>query len=107
MKFFGKVGFGQSVDRGNGNWEDEITERQFFGDVIKDTRRFVSAEKINSDITVSNSISIVADAYIMGNTSAIRYVEWAGALYTVSDFEIQSPRLILRLGGVYNGPRPV
>ena len=107
MKFYGKVGFGKTVDRGNGNWEDEITERKLFGDVIKDTRRFVSADKVNPDITISNSISVVADSYAIENTSAIRYVEWAGALYTVSDFEIQSPRLILRLGGVYNGPRPV
>lgn len=107
MKFFGRIGFGKTVDRGNGNWEDEITERQLFGDVIKDTRRFVSADKVNPDITISNSISVVADSYAIENTSAIRYVEWAGALYTVSDFEIQSPRLILRLGGVYNGPRPV
>jgi len=107
VKFYGKVGFGKTVDRGNGNWEDEITERKLFGDVIKDTRRFVSADKVNPDITISNSISVVADSYAIENTSAIRYVEWAGALYTVSDFEIQSPRLILRLGGVYNGPRPV
>jgi len=107
VKFFGRIGFGKTVDRGNGNWEDEITERQLFGDVIKDTRRFVSADKVNPDITISNSISVVADSYAIENTSAIRYVEWAGALYTVSDFEIQSPRLILRLGGVYNGPRPV
>ena len=106
VKFYGKIGFGQTVDRGNGNWEDDITERQLFGDVIKDARRFVSADKVNPNITISNSISVVADAYALENIFAIRYVEWAGALYTVSDFEIQSPRLILRLGGVYNGPRP-
>jgi hypothetical protein len=106
VKFFGKIGFGKSVDRGNGIWEDEITERTFFGDVVRDSRRFISAEKVNADINVTNSISIVADAYALENTFAIRYVEWAGVLYTVSDFEIQSPRLILRLGGVYNGPRP-
>jgi hypothetical protein len=28
-----------------------------------------------------------------------------GTLWTVSDVEVQSPRLLLRLGGVYNGPR--
>jgi hypothetical protein len=61
---------------------------------------------VNNDLTVSNSISIIADAYANEHFFAIRYVDWAGALWTVSEIEIQSPRLILRLGGVYNGPRP-
>ena len=106
MKFFGKVGYGQTVDRQNGIWEDEIIERKLYGDVVRNTRRLVSGDEVNSDLSTGNSISVVADTYANEHIFAIRYVEWAGALWTVTDVEVQSPRLILRLGGVYNGPTP-
>jgi hypothetical protein len=58
---------------------------------------------VNPLTSVSNSISIVADAYANEHFLAIRYVEWVGELWTVQDVEIQTPRLLLRLGEVYNG----
>lgn len=106
MKFFGKVGYGHPVDNQNGVWEDAITEKKLYGDVVRDSRRLASAQQVNSDLTVGNTISVVADAYASENFFAIRYVEWVGALWTVTNVEVQSPRLILWLGGVYNGPRP-
>lgn len=106
-RFHGKVGYGTTVEKANGVWEDDIVERTYFGDVIRNSRRFRDAEKINDDLTVGNSISIVADEYARGNVGTIRYVEWAGSLWKVTEVEVQRPRLILRLGGVYNGPTPV
>ena len=105
-KFFGKVGYGHSVDNQNGVWEDVITEKKLYGDVVHNSRRLSENQAVNSDLTVGNSISVIADAYASENIFAIRYVEWAGALWTVTNVEVQSPRLILWLGGVYNGPRP-
>jgi hypothetical protein len=60
--------------------------------------------KVNDDLSVNNSISIVADEYANEHFFAIRYVAWAGTLWTVTNVEVQSPRLLLTLGGVYNGP---
>lgn len=74
------------------------------GDILRNTRRLQSGESVNDDLSVGNSISIVADAYANEHFFAMRYVQWAGTLWKVSDVEVQSPRLILRLGGVYNGP---
>jgi hypothetical protein len=65
-----------------------------------------SGEKLNNDISVGNSISIVADEYASSNFFNIRYVEWVGVLWTVDRVEVQSPRLLLTLGSVYNGPTP-
>lgn len=103
-KFHGKVGYGKSVDVGHGVYETQITEKTYFGDVIRNARRLEGGDKVNSDIAPDNSISIVADAYANQHFFAIKYVEWAGSRWIVSSVETQRPRLILRLGGVYNGP---
>lgn len=104
MKYRGKVGYGEQIETAPGVHEDVITEHSYFGDVIRNTRRLVNGEKVNDDLSVGNSISILADAYANEHFFAIRYVEWAGSLWKVSEVEVQRPRLILRLGGVYNGP---
>lgn len=105
-KFYGKIGFGESVESppDSGVWIDKITERSYYGDVVRNTRGLESDQKVNSDITVGNSISVVADAYANEHFFAMRYIQWAGSLWTVSNVEVQRPRLLLRLGGVYNGP---
>lgn len=107
-KFYGVVGYGETVETppGSGVWVDSITERSYYGDVTRNARSLQDGEYLNKEISVSNSISIVADGYAHDHIFAIRYVEWSGALWTVSEVEVQSPRLVLRLGGVYNGPTP-
>lgn len=104
-KFFGEIGFGETVKTAPGVWEDVITERKYRGDVVRNVRSLEVGEKVNSDISVDNSLSIIADQYANDHIFAIRYVRWAGSLWIVSNVEVQRPRLILRLGGVYNGPR--
>lgn len=103
-KFFGRVGYGSTVEVNPGVFEDVITERSYYGDIVRNTRKLSEGENLNKDLSVQNSISIVADAYANDHFFAIRYVEWAGVLWTVSEVEVQSPRLLLRLGEVYNGP---
>lgn len=105
-KFYGKIGYGESVETAPGVYEDVITELNYYGDVLRNTRQLQDGENLNSNITVSNSVSIVADAYANEHFFAIRYIEWAGTLWIVTDVEVKSPRLILRMGGVYNGHTP-
>lgn len=105
-KFFGKVGYGESVEKpeDSGIWVDDIREISYYGDVVRDTRNISPSEGVNDDLTVGNSISIVADAFAFEHFFKMKYVEWSGVLWKVSEVEVQRPRLILRLGGVYNGP---
>lgn len=106
-KFFGPVGYAEEqVETAPGVWTDPIVERQHYGDVVRNTRKLQEGEHLNNDLSVGNSISIVADAYANEHFFAIRYVKWAGVLWKVSEVEVQSPRLLLRLGEVYNGPTP-
>lgn len=105
-KFFGVVGYGEATETKPGVWTDVIKEFSYYGDILRNSRLLKEGEYLNNDLTVSNSISIVADAYANEHFFAIRYVKWAGALWTVRNVEVKSPRLILHLGEVYNGPRP-
>ena len=104
-KFFGLVGYGIPKETAPGVWVDEIVERHYYGDLIQNGRRLTDGEYLNPNLAVNNSISIVADAYANDHFFAIKYVEFAGALWTVSEVTVQRPRLIFRLGGVYNGPK--
>lgn len=104
-RFNGKVGYGESVESAPGVWKDVITEVTYFGDVIRNTRVLGQGDLVNDDLSVGNSISIVADPYANEHFFAMRYVEWAGTLWVVTEVQVQGPRLLLRLGGVYNGPK--
>lgn len=104
-KFHGPIGYGESIETAPGVWEDVIVERNLYGDVVRNSRKVTEGESVNDNITVNVSISVVADPYAREHFFAIRYLKWAGTYWKVSDVEPQSPRLLLRLGGVYNGPK--
>jgi hypothetical protein len=105
-RFSGVIGFATQTEQSPGVWEDTIVEHQYYGSVLRASRRLEQGQGVNDDIVVENSISVVADPFANEHIFAMRYVKWAGALWTVTTVEVQSPRLILRLGGVYNGPTP-
>nr|DAT83159.1 MAG TPA: hypothetical protein [Caudoviricetes sp.] len=102
-KFYGKIGYAENVETRPGVWRPTITEREYFGDLVRNTRRLESASQINDNINISNEISIVADPYAYQNFHSMRYVEFMGAKWKISSVEVQYPRLILSIGGVYNG----
>jgi hypothetical protein len=125
-RFYGKVGYGVSEETVPGVWSEKITERAYYGDILNDLRSTSASEKVNDDVRLQHRISIVAEAFseifsgdfsgdysedfsggdVLENYLQIKYVEWAGFLWTVNSVDVERPRLILSLGGVYNGPRP-
>lgn len=105
-RFFGRIGYGESTETAPGVHADTIVEYSYYGDVIRNSRDLRAGANLNPDLSVQNSISVVADAYANEHFFDIRYVEWSGVLWTVDSVEVQSPRLLLRLGDVYNGPTP-
>lgn len=102
-KFYGKIGYAISEETVPGVWVERIVERSYYGDVIRNIRRLQSSENLNDDINISNEISIVADAFANQNFHSMRYVEYMGTKWKVSGIEVKYPRLILSIGGVYNG----
>lgn len=105
-KFSGAVGYGTSTELSPGVWDDVMTERQAYGDVKRNARTFVEGRSINDDLVVNNSISIVLDAYSSEHFHNIRYVLWGGVRWKVTEVTEERPRLLLRLGGKWDGPIP-
>lgn len=106
MKFSGKIGFWiNDVETKPGVYKPNIIERLYTGDVKKNIRRFQSAEnQQNENLRVNNQLSIISDLYMQKNWSSIKYVTWNGVNWAVSSIDIGNyPRVILELGGVYNG----
>lgn len=107
-RFFGKVGYGVSVETAPDVWSDSITERDYYGEVLNDTVSQEESDKVNNDVSLSSRISIVADPYALGNYSDIKYVIDGGGVYwRVASVQVKRPRLILSTGGIYSGPKPV
>ena len=104
-KFYGPVGYAERSEIRPGVWEDTVIERTYYGDIQKDTAKWrEGSDRVLPELSVANTISIVADAYANKNFHAIRYIHWAGSNWSVSEVQVERPRLIFRLGGVYNGP---
>lgn len=102
-KFYGKIGYASTVETKPGVYEEQIVERFYYGDLIRNTRRLQSVDQVNDDINISNEISIVADPYATNNFHTMRYAVFMGTKWKISNVEVSYPRLILTLGGVYNG----
>lgn len=103
-KFYGAVGYIEEVETAPDVITSMPVERMYKGDLVKNSRRLENGEGINDNVVISNSISIVADPYANNHMHAIRYVKWRGTAWKVTTVDVQPPRLVLTLGGVYNGP---
>lgn len=104
-KWYGRIGYAETVELPDrpGIWVEQIVEREYFGDINRNTRRLQTADKVNDDINVSIEISIVADPYATNNFHAMRYIQYMNSNWKVTDVREQYPRLILTIGGLYNG----
>ena len=105
MKYSGIIGFIQTVENPpeSGVWVEKVTERHYFGNVLKMRKSFNNSGKVNDDLNIGNQLSIIADPFMNQNLAAIRYCYYMGAWWKVTDVEVERPRMILTLGGVYNG----
>lgn len=103
-KYHGKVGFVTFAEVTPGVDREIPVEREYYGDVTRNTKRWENGTQVNDNLQINNQISIVADSYANQNLFAIRYISWMGALWEVTSVDVQHPRLILTIGGVYNGP---
>jgi len=101
-KYSGKIGFYETVETSPGIWEEQIVEKKYIGDIVKNFKRYQNVGEISDNISLSNNISIIADMYAYSNFNKIKYITYLGTKWKVDSIEVERPRLILSIGGVYN-----
>ncbi len=104
-KFYGAIGYVTTVETRPGVWEEQVTERNYSGDLLQNRHMVQNADQLNDNINIANEISIVADPYANGNFYAMRYVVFMGAKWKITNVRVAYPRLILTIGGVYHAPQ--
>ena len=104
-KFSGVIGYEITYEEPeySGKWVTKTVKRNVHGEIIKRSRRLESEPKVNDNINISNQFSIVADPFAYAHFAEMRYLEWRGAKWRISDISVEYPRLLLTVGGVYNG----
>lgn len=102
-KYYGNIGYAETLETSPGIWESKIIERPYYGDVLKLSRKYTDDNTINGNVNINNKISIIADPYALSNFSNIRYVIWMSNKWKVSEITVEYPRLTLTIGGLYNG----
>ena len=100
-KWFGRIGYAEQLETTPGVWEEKTSERQYYGDVVRNVRKLEPSGEVNDNINVSMEISIVADPYAIQNFHTMRYIEFMGSLWKIYNVEVNYPRLILTIGGLY------
>lgn len=102
-KFYGSIGYVETVETTPGVWKEVITEKPCYGDLIKSSRNLSSSGEINDDVTLSNNVSIISDPYTVNNIANMRYITFRGTKWKITSVDIDYPRLTLVTGGVYHG----
>lgn len=103
-KFYGVIGYATTEETKPDVWVETITERPYYGDITRESRRVESSQdSINDGVSLNNDISIVADLYAQENINAMRYVKIRGTAWKITSVEGQYPRLNISIGGIYNG----
>lgn len=102
-KYYGKIGFAIEEETAPDVWKSVITEKYYYGDILQDSRRWVTSETENDDLLITNRYSILADDFARSNYGTIKYIEDAGAKWKVTQITLNYPRLEINVGGIYHG----
>lgn len=105
-KWSGAIGYALASEIKPGVWDYIVNERHHVGDLIRNIRRSEGGEKVIDELRLNNSVSVVADAYAVDHFFEMRYITIMGTRWTITTVEVNAPRLVLQIGGVYNGPTP-
>lgn len=103
-RWFGKVAYSETVETVPGVYTPQITVHEYYGDVKRNSTKWSgNSESTNDNLTVNVQISIVADPFAIDNFYSMKWIEYMGVKWEITSVEPQLPRLILTLGGIYNG----
>ena len=102
-KFSGKIGYAIQVESKPGVWTNQIVEKSYRGDYVLKQQRWETTEAVNNNLTLDNSVSIIADPYAYTNLGFMKYIIIGGKKWKISSLAINRPRIVIQIGGIYNG----
>lgn len=102
-KYYGTIGFIRTEETSPSVWTEVTTEKKYQFNILKKAYKLESSDSLNDNFTISNQFSVLIDPFLKENLSYIRYLEFMGVFWKVSNVEIIYPRITITLGGIYNG----
>lgn len=102
-KFCGVIGFASDEETSPDVYDERISERIYYGDIVRSDAKWERSDHLNDNFNIQNNISILADSFALKHTHLMRYVSYLGTRWKISSINVQHPRIILSIGGVYNG----
>lgn len=106
-RYYGKIGYATTVETSRGIWEQQIVERGYYGDVMSFRESIGGRDTIVGSVEIHNQISVISDPYAINNFQNARYITWHGTKWCITSIEVEYPRLIIQIGGVYNENTPI
>lgn len=104
MKYSGMAGFSSSSEQVRpGVFKNKIVTYRVVGDVLNYGYNYQqSNNKVINDIRTTNRLSLLLTPHLRKHIGELVWLEFMGDKWRVDSFNIQSPRAIITLGGLYN-----
>jgi hypothetical protein len=101
-KFAGLVGYVTQEESVPGVWSQVDKTVMMKGDIIRQSSS-QNGDNVNTDVTLNHRVSLLGDSYAFNNYYAIKWIQMDGHKWKVTSVELQRPRIVLTVGGLWNG----
>lgn len=102
-KFYGPIGFAETVETKPGIWTNQIVEHNYYCEVKDFTSKWsTSSDSTNDDLNITSQFSIIADPFAYQNLESMKYITYMGTKWKILTVKPNYPRLIMTTGGVFN-----
>lgn len=100
-RFSGKLGFVMTRETEEGVWLENSVELRVKGTIHSLYVRNDNSSSANTNLRLTNEISILMDTKIEEYLETLKYVVWKGSKWEVQSIGVNYPRLTINLGGLY------
>lgn len=100
-RFSGKLGFVMTRETEEGVWLEDKIEIPVKGTIRSLYLRNDNNSSVNTNLRLTNEVSILLDSKIETYLETLKYVIWKGSKWEVQSIGVNYPRLTINLGGLY------
>lgn len=100
-RWYGEIGYAETIETSPGVWEEVITPHESTGDMISLSRSLRNSGEINDSIGIGMELSVVGDPYALSHFSNMRYATYMGVKWKTRNVTVLYPRLNISLGEEY------